>query len=398
MSSSLPLPERETASAATPPAQRAVPAASTAGEATFAPVRGREQDVVATQSRRAEPRAWMRAVVWLVGAGLHAKAGPTTVVVARELASRMDYRRGIVLYDLTGTARRLEVSVATVKRHVAVLRELGALVWMVHGSKRNLRLPGRPYTATATVYGAVIPPAFDAAMGHRLSGSGYEARVSGVTEAGRELAVAASRGKPVDNRAVDKRSSRTCAPHSRGRYHRSPEVGVESGSNNTSRMGASPSTTSPRPHKTSRKADGSCRTAAQVRHSMWITRQVRARVAWTQRARLRRLEFVLRPLTDAGLDADTIAAELHSWMLTWRPARPAEYIRAQLDRQAVMEHLAEQVDVTERWDETEASGAFVASSPGLIAGILEGLAQGMAAYSAQQAAHGLDDLSAGTFR
>ncbi|MCL7382185.1 cell wall protein [Streptomyces sp. 35G-GA-8] len=362
----------------------------------FAVVRGRQQDVVRTGSRRAEPRVWLRSVVWLVGAGLHPKAGPTTLVVAEDLASRMDFRRGIVLYDLEGTARRVGVSVATVKRHVAVLRELGALVWLVHGSKRNLRLPGRAYTATATVYGAVIPRVYDAAMGHRLSGSGYEARVCGVTGAGRERAVAAaaSKAKPVDNRAVDNSSSACRAPHSPGRYHRSPEAEVESGSKDTSRERASRSTASPRTQKSNTSSDREPRrTAGQVRRSVWITRQVRARVNWTQGERLRRLEFVLRPFTDAGWDADTIAAELHSWMLTWRPAHPAAFIRAQLAQQAAAVHQAEQFDTAEGWDETEASGAFTASRPDLVRSVLDGLAQGMAAYSARQAEQGLDDLT-----
>lgn len=155
----------------------------------FRLVVGEEQDVLYTASRRSEPRAWLRSVVWLVAAGLHPEAGPSTVVVAEDLAGRMDYRRGIVVYDLAGTARRTGMSVASVKRHVKVLRELGALVWLVRGSKRNLALPGEPYMATATIYGAVIPVVYDEAMGHRLAGSGYEGRVCGVSEAGRERAV-----------------------------------------------------------------------------------------------------------------------------------------------------------------------------------------------------------------
>ncbi|WP_326615319.1 cell wall protein (plasmid) [Streptomyces scopuliridis] len=371
-------------------------AVAAGGGLGFAVVRGQQQDVVRTGARRAEPRAWLRSVVWLVGAGLHPKAGPTTLVVARDLASRMDFRRGIVLYDLEGTARRVGVSVATVKRHVAVLRELGALVWLVHGSKRNLRLPGRAYTATATVYGAVIPPVYDAAMGHRLSGSGYEARVCGVTDAGRERAVAAaaSKANPVDNQAVDNSSSAARAPHSLGRYHRSPEAEVEGSSKDTSRKRASRSTASPRTQKSNTSSGkGPRRTAGQVRRSVWITRQVRARVNWTQSERLRRLEFVLRPFTDAGWDADTIAAELHSWMLTWRPARPAAFIRVQLAQQAAAVHQAEQFDTAEGWDEIEASGAFIASRPDLVRSVLDGLAQGMAAYSARQAEQGLDDLT-----
>ncbi|MFJ8620177.1 cell wall protein [Streptomyces clavifer] len=362
-------------------------------------VLGEAQNVTRTRSRRAEPRAWLRAVRWLVDAGIHPRSGPATIAVAQDLADRMDYRRGLVMYGLDATARRTELSLATVKRHVKVLRELGALAWWRHGSKRNLRLPGRAYTATATIYAAVIPSVYDDAMGHRLAGSGYEARVCGVTEAGRERAVTASaahsapqRGTPVDNKPVDKASSGGREPHSLGRYHKSPEANVESGSNYTSRQRASRDTESSASEESNSKGREPRRTARQVRRGIWITRQVRARVQWTQGVRLRRLEYVLRPLLDAGLDADTIAAELHSWMLTWRPARPAEYIRVQLAKQAAAEHVAARV-AAEDWDEQESFGALTASRPDLVRSVLDGLAEGLAAYSASQAERGLDDLT-----
>ncbi|WP_371611850.1 cell wall protein [Streptomyces clavifer] len=309
----------------------------------------------------------------------------------------MDYQRGLVMYGLDTTARRTRQSVATVKRHVKVLRELGALAWWRHGSKRNLRLPGRAYTATSTIYAAVIPPVYDDAMGHRLAGSGYEARVCGVTEAGRERAVTASaarspqRGIPVDNRPVDKSSSGVREPHSPGRYHQSPEAKVESGSKDTSRQRASRRTASPLPEKSSSKGRGPRRTARQVQRGIWITRQVRARVQWTQGVRLRRLEYVLRPLLDAGLDADTIVAELHSWMLTWRPTRPAEYIRVQLAKQAAAEHTAAVLGTPETWAD-DVTRAFVAPCPDLVRSVMDGLAAGLATYSAMQAELGLDDL------
>ncbi|MFL0028400.1 cell wall protein [Streptomyces sp. NBUL23] len=403
---------------------RSVPApAGLAVEMEMGPARvlGREQDIAWTRSRRAEPRVWLRAVVWLVAAGLHEGACETTVRVAEDLAARMDYQRGLVIYDLERTARRTGTSPATVKRHVKVLRELGALVWLVHGSKRNIALPGEPYMATATIYGAVIPAVFDEAMGHRLTGSGYEGRVCGVTEAGRERAVAQATARsearhegrrrtgrerpsgrrvarvrtvrPVDNLAVDNSSSPTREPHSPGRYHPSPDVRVESGCNDTSRMRASRSTTSPSPEKRSNDRPVARRTARQVQRGIWITRQVRARVNWIQGARLRRLEYVLRPLLDSGLDADTIAAELHSWHLTWRPAHPAEYIRARLAQQAEAEHALTVAIATEGWDEEEASGALGASRPELVLNVMAGLAAGMAAYSAHQAEQGLDDLT-----
>ncbi|WP_432105892.1 hypothetical protein [Streptomyces sp. bgisy091] len=114
---------------------------------------------------------------------------------------------------------------------------------------------------------------------------------------------------------------------------------------------------------------------------------------WIQGERLRRLEFVLRPLLDAGLDADTIAAELHSWMLTWRPARPAEYIRVQLARQASAEHTAAALETSEPWGDDVAPRAFIAPRQELVRSVLDGLAAGLAAYSARQSEQGLDDLT-----
>ncbi|MCX4902348.1 winged helix-turn-helix domain-containing protein [Streptomyces sp. NBC_00892] len=383
----------------------------------FRLVVGEEQDVLYTASRRSEPRAWLRSVVWLVAAGLHPEAGPSTVVVAEDLAGRMDYRRGIVVYGLKGTARRTGLSPATVKRHVKVLRELGALVWLVYGSKRNLVLPGEPYMATATIYGAVIPPVFDEAMGHRLTGTGYEGRVCGMTEAGRERAVAEAtarsearhqsrrrgeRHRPSGRhgarvrtvRPVDNPSSQACEPHSLGSYHRSPAVQVESGCKDTSRERAS-CRKAPRPSfKISRNSDGSRRTAGQTKRGVGITQQVRPRVPWTQRESLRALEVALRPFTDAGWDWPMITAELHSWMLTWRPARPAAYIRARLAQQAASEHQTQQADLAEGWDDDTAAGPLTATRPDLVHDVLAGLRTGLATYSARQAEQGLDDLSA----
>ncbi|GAB2891566.1 cell wall protein [Streptomyces mayteni] len=302
-------------------------------------VRGAAQEVKATASRQAQPRVWLRSVSWLVGAGLHPQAGERTLKVAQDLARRMDYTLGTVLYDLEGTAARLGVSVATVKRHVAVLRELGALAWVRHGSKANLHLPGRRYTATATIYGAVIPPVFDAAMGHRLSGGGYEARVVGVTEAGRARAVAAARqaaaaaGNAADGAVKNRRpggSSAGRAPHSRGQYPVGQKVEVGGGLKDTSRERASRSSTSTSPTKTSSKAARRRRSPLQVAMDIAIARRVRPLVAWTQTERLRRLAFALRPLIDEGMGVQEIVAELHAWYLDWRPSRPAAYITAQL--------------------------------------------------------------------
>lgn len=336
-------------------------ASSLCPDPAWAPVPRALQECEATGSRRAEPRAWLRAVVWLVEAGLHRRAGETTVKVARDLAGRMDYRLGFVLYDLDGTAARCGVSTATVKRHVRVLRELGALVWRRHGSKRNLRLPGRPYAGTATIYAAVIPPVFDEAMGHRLGGVGYEGRVCGVTDAGRARAVEASRSstRPVDNPVVDNRSSGGRAPHSPGFHHDVPKADLGGGLNYTSRERATATASPPQGLKNS--SNGNSRSARastssscspkrhplQVARDIVIARQVRPLVGWTQREGLRRLAFALRPLIDHGLEPADIAAELHGLALDWQPARPAAYITAALNR-ARQQEDATQARVADR--------------------------------------------------
>ncbi|WP_327116286.1 cell wall protein [Streptomyces sp. NBC_01341] len=285
------------------------------------------QEAASTSARRAQPRAWLPAVAWLVGAGLHPRAGGTTLAVARDLAARMDYRRGYVLYDLEGTAARCEVSTATVKRHVRVLRELGALAWHRHGTKKNLRLPGRAYTATATIYAAVIPAAYDTAMGHRLDGTGYGARVLGVTDEGRMRATGAVRATshPADGRHPGTVLPAPRAPHSPGPHHDVPPADLDGGLNYTSRAN--------RRTRRARSGGGpSLRSPWQVARDIRIARQVRPLVGWAQREGLRRLAFALRPLIDRGLEAHDIAAELIGMAVGWSPARPAAYITAALAR------------------------------------------------------------------
>ncbi|MFJ8754090.1 cell wall protein [Streptomyces sp. NPDC102441] len=280
---------------------------------TWAPVPRAFQEVDATSARRAQPRAWLRAVTWLVGAGLHPRAGETTLTVARDLAARMDYRLGFVLYDLEGTAARCAVSTGTVKRHVRVLRELGALAWHRHGTKKNLRLPGRPYTATATIYAATIPAVFDEATVHKQAG-------------------------PVDSKR---------APHSPGPHPLVPTADMSGEFNYTTRQRATRAKASTHVSQSSHGSGGRARRGArrascgrassarspwQVAHDIRIARQVRPLVGWAQGEGLRRLAFALRPLIDRGLEAHDIAAELIGLAVDWRPARPAAYITAALTR------------------------------------------------------------------
>ena len=65
-----------------------------------------------------------------------------------------------------------------VLKHARVLRELGLLAWVAHGSKINLMRTRRGdrwatehgYRGTATLFAAFAPPAWDTAMGRRVHG------------------------------------------------------------------------------------------------------------------------------------------------------------------------------------------------------------------------------------
>lgn len=295
------------------------------------PVPGPSQELSTTTARHAQPRAWLRAVVWLVEeAGLHPRTGEATLRVARDLAGRMDYIAGTVLYDLDGTAARCGLSRATVKRHVGYLRELGALVWARHGSRRNLRLPGRPYAGTATIYAATIPDVYDRAHGRRIEGQGFGARVVGAPV-------------PAGNTsAADRPGSRVREPQSLAAHPRKPVAEADERCTDTPRRRA-------RSRTASRPGTSTRRSPLQVAADIRISAHVRPRVPWTQTEGLRRLAYALRPLIDQGLDGDDITAELTSWWLAWRPARPAAYITAQLrDRVATAPRDVPSTDVHPR--------------------------------------------------
>ncbi|MER6253694.1 cell wall protein [Streptomyces sp. NPDC001584] len=283
-------------------------------------VYGPAQEVLHTASRRAQPRAWKLAVEWLISAGLHPKATRTTMRLAKDLAARMDYRRGIVLYDLAGTAERLGLSEATVKRHAAILRELGALVWLEHGSRRNLRLPGRAYTATATIYGAVIPAVYDTAMGIRVRGEGYEAALIGYTAAGRKLAVAARRAA----------SRKRLAPPSRGSFCSRPADEVD-GDGKATRTARASRSKSAKKSTLGRRITGALFQAADR-----LARRLRPLHAWTQRAKINELSWVLADKLAAGCTEEQVDAWLRDIApavltgLDWRPDRPHTYIASQL--------------------------------------------------------------------
>ncbi|MEU6349966.1 hypothetical protein ABZ896_11630 [Streptomyces sp. NPDC047072] len=284
----------------------------------FILVRGHaEQDIDTTASRRTRRGDFLRAATWAITERLHPKAQDTTLRVAKDLAARLN-ADGHVAYCRDAMWRRLGLSRRTLERHIAVLRELGLLAWVVHGSRTNTRPAGSgDWAGTATIYAAVVPRAWDHALGHRVSGHGYHARHIGFTDRGRELAIADARRRARPANRRDTPSWRTNHPR------RTAEMGRKN--NNT---GAPPPRTrrgTARTHRPDVPAPYRA-TPQQAAHAVSVAAWIRPRVPWTQAEPLRRLAYALRPWIAAGQAPAEIAAELMAWRVPRRPASPAAVI------------------------------------------------------------------------
>jgi hypothetical protein len=358
------------------------------------------QSIDHTTSRKTGPRKWLRAVRWLIEAGLHPKANATTLKAAEDLAQRMDYDTGHVLYQLDETAARLRISRASVKRHVGYLRELGTLAWVQHGSRINIRraMGLKGYAATATIYAAVIPPAFDHAMGHTIVGSGYGARI--VIDMRNQAAPQTAPKSPVDtsgNTAVDSFGSEGLEPPSLTWVEEEGKLKVDGGEENyTSRKTASRDHASIPGQRSNSNSGGSSKSgrhALQVAEDIRIAAQVRPLVNWAQRVPLRPLAFCLRPLIDKGMDAFGIAAYLNGLCTggRWRPRRPAAYIRAVLADQA--KRTATQQAATDRYELENCPVGALKGDFATRLDVMAGVRRGMARYQQECQARGLDALT-----
>ncbi|MDW4912517.1 hypothetical protein [Streptomyces californicus] len=266
----------------------------------------------------------------------------TTIRVAEDIAARMHRSKdGTVAYCQAAMQKRLGLSERCVAAHIAILRELGLLVWVEKGSslRNSLRSrrgeafgPGMGFQRSATIYAPVAPPAWDEAMGHRIDGTGYEARLYGVTEEGRAQAVAQAQDdqqehqlKPVDN-------SGSCTP----------SVSVPQPRNTPASSGSSQDTARTRAQQASNRrstnrhrAKGSTAfTPQQAAYFIQETRFVKLHTWWTQGSCARQLAHALRPLYSAGWSAEDCARELARWNVPLRPRHVAGYVASEIRRRA----------------------------------------------------------------
>jgi DNA-binding transcriptional ArsR family regulator len=193
----VPAPRKPSGSSATTAARpRKVSAAAKARrrEARFAPFSGvlppvhvpeAEQTLATTRSRLAGCGfSWMQATHWFVGSGCYVAApgdrvqamNATTLRLAQELAALSPCRP-----STRYLAKRLGVSVRTVKYHLEALRQAGLLAYVEKGGLRA------GIGGWASEYALVIPTAYDDALGIRTVGKGTARRAVGIEDAGRSL-------------------------------------------------------------------------------------------------------------------------------------------------------------------------------------------------------------------
>ncbi|WP_144316937.1 hypothetical protein [Streptomyces sp. sk226] len=315
--------------------------------AQWTPASATAMEIDTTTSRHTAPRNWLRSVEWLIAAGLHPKANHTTLTVAQDLAKRMDYSTGHVRYGLKDMAVRLDLDRSNVARHVKYLRQLGSLAWVQHGSRSNIkRFLGRPgYAATATVYAATIPAAYDHAMGHRIIGEGYEARA---IASRREASVAGGANRAesaVDNSSsgpVDNLAKRSCATPSLTPATYGVQVQMVGGGTTTAtRQQTTPSS----PSQTAKTNSGSKKratilgnpvTATGMRLGDRLARAIRRTVPWTRRATHDQLRWICADMGEQQWTEDQAvrfaveAGHQHAVGFAWNPQHPHRVLAAAL--------------------------------------------------------------------
>ncbi|MFJ5680314.1 hypothetical protein, partial [Streptomyces sp. NPDC093097] len=287
-------------------------------------VRDQERETTASrQLRRSDD--FLDAAHHMITSGYHPKAGPTTLRLARIFAARMrTNREGHFAFAADTTARALGVSRRTVMYAARVLRELGLIAYIEHGTKTNILRtkgtwhPGDGYRGTATLFAAVAPPAYDAAHGRRLAGHGYHARIIGVTPHGRRRAIAEARRRATAKAA-------RCTPSVViTTDHLQPQV--DGRKNNTTRK-HTPRKTPTCPRRATPRT-----TPARCAHNIAVAEQIQREIWWLHRTCSRKLAYALRPLLHANWTSHSLIAELQTWAVPGNLRDPAAYVHHELAR------------------------------------------------------------------
>ncbi|WP_188273819.1 helix-turn-helix domain-containing protein [Streptomyces sp. CBMA152] len=289
--------------------------------------------MAATASRQLRKADDFRAAVqFMVGAEFHPKAGRTTLRLANAFAVRMEKSKdGHFPFSADATGRMLGLSRRAVFHHARILRELGLIAYVEHGTRTNSQrtrhgaawTPAHGYRGTATLFAAVAPPVWDDAMGRRIAGTGYRARPIGVTQQGRIRAIdEARRSAGRDNCRRSSCTPSLVVPQDHGHQQ------VGGGEKYTSRTRATGRKTTSRPTQQILPRTSPAECARQIAFAEQLQREV----WWLHRCCARRLAYVLRPLFTSGWTWQSLAAELRAWGVPGYLRDPAAYVHSELDQ------------------------------------------------------------------
>lgn len=283
-----------------------------------------------TDSRQLRhPSDFLHAVKWAIAQGLHPRATSTTVTVAQKLAAKIN-RDGHMAYARDRLAAELNISLSTVRNHTRILRELGLLVWVEHGTRRNILRTKNPtarpagYKATATIFAAVAPAYWDRAMGRTTAGRGYTARLIAVDALGRAYETALSRLTRATSTAAER--ERRYPPSVSG-FSSSEKSGHKGGNNYTR----------------TRETNTSHRNQARYWTSVTPTKladliaaadQIKSSVPWLAKACSRRLAFQLRDRLLNATSIQPLVNELCTLGSLQAVHRPLGFLAAHLSRPA----------------------------------------------------------------
>ncbi|MEU9418392.1 helix-turn-helix domain-containing protein [Streptomyces sp. NPDC048272] len=289
--------------------------------------------------------SWMQVVHWVAGSGLHEPRryrshgprsfGPTTVLVAQELAELFPCRPGIEYL-----VRRTGLSERSVEYHLGMLREAGLLAYVVRGTRV------RGAAAMASEFARMVPVEFDVALGIRTAGEGTGRRMTGIAEAGRELMtkLAAKAARKVRKRRA-KSSSKAPAKGARKGAGQGVGTAVSDEARCTPMVGSSRSvssagTTSFPPESklasgqsdspTPKKVKRGRRKLNSVGRRFQLASELIRQVPWMGRAAVPRIAWILKEVADAGWTADEVIAFLDCGDAPGTVHRPSGFLAGRL--------------------------------------------------------------------
>jgi DNA-binding transcriptional ArsR family regulator len=222
------------------------------------------------------------------------KWGPTTVAIAQEIAALKECRPGIDYL-----ARKLKVSVRTVKYHLAMLREAGLLVYRSKGTR--IRGEGNQ----ASMFERVVPAAFDEALGIRTVGEGVQRRPVGASEEHRGLLgklakKAARKARRRPRRTPSSRTSR-CTPMEGGTSGTSSAASTYSPPESKLASGEAKSPTQKKSNRGPKKLN-------KIGRRYQLARELIQLVPWLKGASVPRIAWIIRHVADAGWTALEVQA------------------------------------------------------------------------------------------